>query len=345
MPTKSNELNNCTYVKGLLVISIVLYHSMLIFASSTWFRVPSQPSAVFDILARFLNSFHIYTFTFISGYIYSFICFEEGRYNNNVKFWKNKFKRLVVPYIFMTLLWGLPVYYHFFTTDIWNIMEKFFLADSPEQLWFLLMIFWVFVIYHFISRWIDKHFMICTLLIAALYLIGTIWDYTLDYFQFFKGLQFILFFHVGVCWRKFSGGDCRIYKIPSALLATVHVFLFALQIYVSGLHHDMIIKLLDLGLTSFLHIYGAFAWFVIFQKAVYKKYIRECSIVRYVSKYGMSIYLIHQQIIYFVLNIVMNKLSPCLLVLITFTLTLCISSIIAWCLESNKLTKILVGGK
>lgn len=142
-----------------------------------------------------------------------------------------------------------------------------------------------------------------------------------------------------------EGGYCRIYKIPSALLAAVHVFLFALQIYVSGLHHDIFIKLLDLGLTSFLHIYGAFAWFVIFQKIVYKRYVKECSIVKFVSKYGMSIYLVHQQIIYFILSIVINKLSPCPLVLITFTLSLCISSIIAWFLENNKMTRILVGGK
>lgn len=347
MYDKNAEIVNCTRVKGLLVLFIILYHSMIVFASKSWFRVPEHPSMVLGVIAQFLNSFHIYTFTFISGYIYYYIRNEEDRYNNITIFIVNKIKRLIIPYIFVTLVWVIPVYVYFFDVTSEDIIVKFLVADSPEQLWFLLMLFWVFIIYHVLSPYINLHYIIGTEMIFMLYFVGAVWDFTLDYFQIFKGMQFILFFHLGFCWRKFGEkwGN-KIYQIPSIILVVGQVILFVLSVYIGRLNHNFIIKIMDLGVSSTLtHTYGSISCFIVFQKIVAQKCMKNNRFLTIVSKNGMCMYLFHQQIIYFVLAIVMNRIPSIVMVAITFVVTTGVSLVVSMILTRFRVTRLLVGEK
>ena len=74
-------IKNCDFVKVGLMVLIVLYHSMALWITSGWFNQPPMKSSIYlNYIARWLNTFHIYTFTFVSGYIFSFLRYEMERY-------------------------------------------------------------------------------------------------------------------------------------------------------------------------------------------------------------------------------------------------------------------------
>ena len=95
---RQTELSNCTFVKTILMLIVVIYHCIL-FWKGTWFTGnPVYESKLLDILATWMNSFHIYGFTLVSGYLFHYLKCEKTKYDRFVPFVINKFKRLLVPY-------------------------------------------------------------------------------------------------------------------------------------------------------------------------------------------------------------------------------------------------------
>lgn len=73
------ELKNCSLVKIALMLLIVLYHSLALWLPDGWFnQEPYDPAPLLGEIAAWLNSFHIYAFTLVSGYIFCYVSFERG---------------------------------------------------------------------------------------------------------------------------------------------------------------------------------------------------------------------------------------------------------------------------
>ena len=137
---RQTELKNCEFVKTTMMILIVFYHSIL-FWNGTWFTEnPVKISECLGKVAEWLNSFHIYTFTMVSGYIFGYLKLEKGKYSAFVPFLKSKARRLCVPYIFLAILWVIPVHCLFFGSDLAELFRKYILVTSPRQLWILIML-------------------------------------------------------------------------------------------------------------------------------------------------------------------------------------------------------------
>ena len=106
---KINELKNCTPIKTILMLIIVLYHSMIIYAGGSWGPCTRATDApILGYIAEWMNSFHIYAFTLISGYIFYYIKYENGGYQKYLPFLKNKALRLLVPYMFAAAVCVAP---------------------------------------------------------------------------------------------------------------------------------------------------------------------------------------------------------------------------------------------
>lgn len=154
---KDRELNNCNFVKTILMIIVVLYHCM-IFWTGTWFNeTPVYSSALLKFLSQWLNSFHIYGFALVSGYLFYFSRYEKRSYEKFIPFIINKAKRLLVPYWAISFIWVIPISSIFFGFSIERILKNFILGFAPEQLWFLLMLFNVFLIFYPLSHFFKEH--------------------------------------------------------------------------------------------------------------------------------------------------------------------------------------------
>ena len=71
---RQTEVDNCSFVKCCLMFLVVFYHSILCYSGIDWFV--GKPLYVVDSLKWFsgwLNSFHIYAFTLVLGYLYYYL--------------------------------------------------------------------------------------------------------------------------------------------------------------------------------------------------------------------------------------------------------------------------------
>lgn len=335
--SRNDELKYCTPIKAILMLFVVFYHSMAMYGDGGW--GPFQPAAEVHALApivAWLNSFHIYAFTLISGYIFYYIKYEKGGYQEYRSFLVNKAKRLLLPYAFVSVFWAAPIYVHFFGSG--KVIDNYVLGKAPNQLWFLLMLFWVFAIIWPLSNWLDRKPIWGGVMIAMLHCIGYIVP---NFYCFGVGLQYLLFFYIGFVLRKLDLGETILHKIPSYLYLLIDISLFALT-WILRDRNELIIRIVCLGLNVALHAIGAISAFEILQRVVHR-FGRLRNMLEVLSKHSMSIYLIHQQLIYFSIFWLNGITPPFILVFMNFTFSLLVSLAFSVLMSKSKITKALLG--
>ena len=136
------SLDKCDVIKVTMMLCVMFYHCICLWSGGNWFvERPAESSKFLEILCAFFNTFHIYVFAFVSGYIFYFLKYEKLRYNNFINDICSRAKRLLLPYAVTSIFWVIPFYVYFFDTDAKQIFLRFGLATSPNQLWFLVMLF------------------------------------------------------------------------------------------------------------------------------------------------------------------------------------------------------------
>lgn len=75
---EKKQLENIGFVKTVLMLVIILGHSFD-FWTGTWFTEnPALESRGIDIIATWLNSYHIFAFALVSGYLFAFKILRGG---------------------------------------------------------------------------------------------------------------------------------------------------------------------------------------------------------------------------------------------------------------------------
>lgn len=299
---------------------------------------PAEEAQIIGYIAEWFNSFHIYGFTLISGYIFYFIKYEKGGYQKYLPFLGNKAKRLLVPYVFIAAVWVVPIHVYFYGAT--ELVSKYVLGTAPSQLWFLLMLFWVFAIFWLISDIANRKPLLGGVFVCALYCAGM---FAPTIYCLNRGLQYLLFFYIGFLIRKMDLGNKILYKIPSLVYLVVDVALFIFAEVISG-YEGAILKLLSLGCGVLLHIIGAVAAFVLLQRFV-NRFCKENKVINFFSQHSMVIYLVHQQFIYFSIGWFNGVVPPVVLVLINFVFSLLVSTAFAGVMSKTKVTRFFVGSK
>lgn len=68
----ANKLKNCGFFKTILMLLVIAGHACA-FWSGNWFTGnPAIQSVGLDAIYSWINSFHIYAFALVSGYIFMF---------------------------------------------------------------------------------------------------------------------------------------------------------------------------------------------------------------------------------------------------------------------------------
>lgn len=132
----SGKIDVIVYMRVLAMTMIVLFHSLL-FYTGTWWKLNGIIVPIWVKLANFLDAIDLSMFVFISGFLYGYLYIYKNKYRDNTKFLKGKILRLLIPYLF------------------WSVMMVIFQPslNDPEMiltgfshLWFLLMLFNIFMI-------------------------------------------------------------------------------------------------------------------------------------------------------------------------------------------------------
>lgn len=337
---RDKELKNCTPIKAILMLIIVIYHSMRVYAEGTWGPyIPMQEAPILGYTSDWLNSFHVYAFTVISGYIFCFIKYEKSGYQNYKAFIGNKIKRLLVPYVFVAAIWVAPIHAYFFGTE--GLVEKYLLGMSPSQLWFLLMLFWAFLIFWPLYDIVYRKPLFGGAIIGALYCIGLFMP---SIYCFNSGLTYLLFFYIGFIIRKFDFINRALYRTPSFIYLMIDIGLFAICVTMRSETNDIIFKIITLACTIMLNVIGAVGAFVILQRFV-TRFLQGSRTIDFLGEHSMTVFLFHQQLIYFSIGLLNGVVPPIILVVINFGFSLSISIVISVLLHKTKITRMLIGYK
>lgn len=339
---RCKELSNCDFVKTILMLLVVIYHCM-IYWTGEWFvgKVELQ-SNFLAIVSKWLNTIHIYGFTMVSGYLFYYLKHEQGKYQRWGIFVVNKIKRLLIPYIFVSVAWVIPFAEYYFKYDYKAIFIKYILGTSPNQLWFLLMLFGVFIIWWPLTDFFKNHTVKGGLLVLFFYAVGLIGLLMeINYFQIFRSCLYLVFFWVGFKIRQYGSTVLR--KIPMILWIIMDIILFLIVQFLDG-YHEFLFVIIKQGFQFLLNMVGAIMVFLVLQNiADYVSWDNRH--FRYICDKTMPIYLFHQQVIYICIDKLNGVVNPYLHVLINFVVAMLISLLISIIMMRFKYTKMLIGVK
>lgn len=343
----NNELNNCTFIKTILMVLIVLYHSIL-FWSENWFLVVGTPvfqCQLLKYLAVWLNSFHIYTFSLVSGYIFFYVKDEQKRYRDFLSFLKNKTKRLIIPYFFVSLIWVIPAKIFFRESFFIPALLDVFLGIGCAQLWFLLMLFFVFIIAYALYPIIESNNKIIMfflfLILLQCSLLGTVQKIP-NYFQINNVLKHLPLFVLGMKLRQ--NKTCWLRNIPVWLYVLADIFLCIVFILLKNKTDNSIIAVMLIVIGILLNFVGALMFFFVTQKIIGSRNFYK-NVFPFFFKRSMVVYLFHQQIVYFSLWIFNGKINPYFHATVNFFFAFLISILIGSFLMHFKYTRFLLGEK
>lgn len=318
------------------MLCVITGHSVN-FWKGTWFTVvvPVDLNTGLSYLSDFMNAFHIFAFTLVSGYLFYYLKIDQGKYGNFFTFLSRKVRRLLVPYIFVCVIWVIPVAEFFFQYSVAEVINRYVLGTNQNQLWFLLMLFWVYIIAWLVAGIIDRKPLVGGLLVMGLYAVGMVGSRIIpNYFNFWTGCEYVLFFWIGFMMRKLPSICGRI-KWYVWLVGFIISFV-AWEIVDSGVIHSLFEIIMHiLGSVAAFEMLGTLAETIDWNKTWFKK----------LSSKTMPMYLFHQQIIYFTIYWLNSKVNPYIHAGINFVVAIAGSLVISTILMRWKVTRILMGEK
>ena len=342
---KTLSLDHCDVIKVFMMISVMFYHCICLWSGTGWFnQPPAESSRILAFIAQWFNSFHIYVFTFVSGYLFYFLKYEKERYKSFVKDTVDRAKRLLIPYVVTSVFWVIPFYAFFFDTSVKNVVWKFVFATSPNQLWFLVMIFVVFVLFYLVSDLFLKcNFFLGFVISVGIYIVATIGAVLVpNVFQIWTAGKYIFFYYMGFAFRRYK--DNVFYKVPWICYLVSHVALLAFGFFYLPEKSGIVSKLASIAISPVTSTVGMLMVVIGLSKFKYER-LKNCTVFKLLSKHNFFMYLVHQQIIYCVISLLNGRVLTPILVLSNFAISLSVSLLMGVLISRIPVVKRAVGYK
>ncbi len=131
------KLYDVVVLRSLAIVMVVAFHA---YGMMYWGHFPDLTEKYKDLYYstnQYVVNFRMPLFIFISGYLFSYLERERGKYPTFLSLLKNKFKRLIIPYFIFATIYMLTTGMGF---DIKTLM-----SGSCAHLWFITMLFWCFI--------------------------------------------------------------------------------------------------------------------------------------------------------------------------------------------------------
>lgn len=328
--TRRLTLEKCDVLKVFMMITVLVYHCVLLWGRGGWFnQAPTNSSSVLSILSAYLYTFPIYVFVFVSGYLFYYLKFEIKKYRSFNKDIIKRAKRLLLPYIIVSALWVIPFNIYFFDNfSLTSIFKKFILAQGPAQLWFLVMLFGLFGIFYLLSNFFEKNnFFVCLAFCGIIYCIGILSFAVLDNsLQLGRIGEMFVFYFMGFYFRKKQ--ENFFYKIPTIIYFILSILFFSFNyFYLSG-KEGVIYSLLN-NITSLICSLMGTVFFVVLFSEFSWSTIQKNKFFLFLKKHSFVMYMIHQQLIYITISLFNSSLGTMSLVIVNIIFSFVGSALIS----------------
>ena len=135
--SKSGRLNDVVIIRSLAIVMVVAFHAY--YMMMTPGHLPKSADMYHEMyynLHVFILKFRMPLFITISGYLFSHLENDRGKYATVNDLLTNKFKRLIIPFfVFATI----------FMLSINNFIWEPYYSWEYSHLWFIAMLFWCFI--------------------------------------------------------------------------------------------------------------------------------------------------------------------------------------------------------
>lgn len=338
---QKNWLSNTRFTKTVLMILVIFCHAADFWTGNWFTKNPLIPCNTIGIIAEIIGSFHIYCFVLVSGYIF-YYKYSNGGYRKYSEFIKTKIQRLIIPYVFVSIIWVAPIACFFFKFNVIQVFRNFVLAEAPNQLWFLWMLFGVFIIYWPLAKFFQDKNILGFFLAVSFFGFGTIGDYLFpNIFQVWTAFKYVLFFWIGTKIRQYESEKIYRYGIPALAL---FVFFFITRSILLPEIDGVLFSVFNIGLGLLINVFGAIGAFITLQIISERIQWKDNGIFVLLANKTMPMYLFHQQIIYFVIFYLNGALNPWIHMSISFLISTVLSLMISIVLEQFRITSALIGG-
>jgi len=136
-------LLDAAVIRPLIIAIVVIYHAFIIYSGGWEEPIGFQSVKLYGWIAKFFNTFQMPAIIFVSGYIYGYQQLTLGRFDSLKDIVIKKFKRLVLPGVFFSLIYFFMFYRWEDYTFLSSVLK---ILSGVGHLWFLPMLFWCFVV-------------------------------------------------------------------------------------------------------------------------------------------------------------------------------------------------------
>ena len=303
-------------VRALLMILVVLGHCTYYQISTNYGGAYYQDlmlqAGVNDTLIHRITSwvtgaiytFHMPLFMALSGAVFS-LQLSKGKYGELMLFIKNKFRRLLLPFLLTALFVSIPLKYwsgYWEKSDslIWDIVIGQLLLQGNTHLWFLptlfceMLIFWVL---HRYTNWLSNKAIYMVVILSLMHLLIK------SPLGIFTGVvKFGIWFYVGMLFNEYRQ-DFNNVAIKHKVIVTGIIFFILFIIEHISVGGDGLVR-------HGLHRVAAFATAIVgmwlFYSSCYcmwkNNIIRETKWISFLSINSMGIYLYSDPLNYTILS-------------------------------------------
>lgn len=333
-------LKNSNIIKLILMLLVVLGHSIA-FWNGEWFNVIPcyRISPFLSLVDKVIASVHIYGFILVSGYLYSYNRDECQKYQIFIEFILIKAKRLLVPAIFASVIWIFPIQNYFYHYSFQEFFEKFILFKEGGQVWFLVMLFFIFIIRWLWDRLSLRGLVWEMVLMVFACIIGLIWGRCFDnIFRINDAFSYYLYFEIGILLRKGQKGEFG-EQLKKFLNLRILGFLCVVLWYIL-LSFTQVRKIDGFLLETLIHVFGSIGIVLTLNLAC-----KGGQGVKVLEDNAIGILMFHQQIIMILIYLLNTKINIYILAALNFFVSFSIATCISIALGKYKATRFLVGKK
>ena len=155
------------YVRAIAVLLVILGHCSYYAIMTDYGGVDYEINAnqtlsghLIGLITAILYSFHMPLFVALSGCMYS-LSVVNNRMRSFRPFVKKKIERLIVPFLFVALIWSIPLKYAsgYWEGSVSDVISQIFIGqflmygNYNSHLWFLLAIFNIFLLAFVIEKY------------------------------------------------------------------------------------------------------------------------------------------------------------------------------------------------
>lgn len=327
---KRKKNHSIEYLRVLAILSVVVGHSCIIYDYSWTTYVADYDSYFFRTLKSIINLYQMPLFFAISGFLF----YNTVQHTSLLLLIKKKFVRLIIPFLFVSVFWLVPIRYIAnyppYNNNIWEGYRSL-LSFDVGHLWFLPTLFLIFIISFCIIRlnifeysFSNKKkllisFLFIAILIIIVYLNGfssiAIINYVVSWLpSFFIGYL--------IAFNNYYFESIQNQKTFSVISLFILIILFKISSIV--LHYNLN-HLISICIIILLFLCSP-------NKRI--KFI-EC-----VDKNSLGIYLFHSPVIY-ILYDNLSFLHPFILVPLNFITSIAISLLLIFLIRKFNMRKLI----